>query len=63
MTDYSIIHNNKDWLEEVLPGKDKNSVILKVRTTDGGLATFRVATRSLLERMKETDQKHKSRKT
>ncbi len=58
MRDFNAIHN-MDWLEEISPGNDKNSVRIKVRTTDGGKATFQLATRPLLKRMEENDVNRK----
>lgn len=60
MRDFSAIHD-MDWLEEISPGNDKNSVRVRVRTMNGGKATFQIATRPLLKRMEENDANRKKK--
>lgn len=63
MRDYSAVHNNKNWLQAIMPGESPNTVKIVVRTLDGGTITHRMSEEPLLDRMKRADAIRAKRKT
>lgn len=58
MRDFSTVHKGV-WLEDISKGETPNMVTITVRTVDGGKARFRLATTSLLDRIRKVEAGHK----